>query len=108
MQYARDPALTKQIRKNRQLEAVVSAFETKIAPLSRQQLSGGGFQLEPIKSQPGLWSVRINQGTRLVCQIEGEILHLLEFQGEHDRAYGQGGRKGSLVRITANLLTLKF
>jgi hypothetical protein len=99
VQTGRRKQLEKQIRKNPQLESVVADLETKIHGLSRQQLSGGGFQLEPIKHTNGaLWTIRAGKGPRMVCQILGDLLELLEFQ-DHNGAY----RKSSLVALTAKL-----
>lgn len=92
----------KQIKKNPQLGPVILDLETKIAPLSRQQMSAGGFQLEPIKRTNGkIWSLRVGHGPRMVCAIQpGDILELIEFE-THQEAY----HRSSLVIFTAGLFT---
>ena len=101
MQTYRGKALEKQIRKNPQLSSVISDLEKKILPLNRQQMSAGGFQLEPIKHTNGdLWSLRVGRGPRMVCKIQpGDILELMELE-THQEAY----RNSSLVMLTAGLL----
>jgi Txe/YoeB family toxin of Txe-Axe toxin-antitoxin module len=96
----RGKALEKQIRKNPQLGPIIVDLEAKIAPLTRQQMSAGGFQLEPIKHSNGaLWSLRVGRGPRMVCRVQGETLELIELES-HQGAY----RHSSLVMFTAGLL----
>jgi hypothetical protein len=96
---------TKQAKKNPTLGKLLLNLREKIATQTEQQLrDGAGIHLEPIKSAPGLSSIRVNQGIRAVCTVEGDTLWVLSVQGDHDRAYGQGGKKGSIFRFLSRFL----
>ena len=95
----------KQTKKNPTLKRLVDALRVKISESTEQQLrDGAGTHLEPIKSNPGFLSIRVSQGIRAVCKVDEGILFILSVQGDHDRAYGQGGKKGFLS-FFARLLT---
>jgi hypothetical protein len=96
---------TKQAKKNPTLKKLLENLREKIAPQTEQQLrDGAGTHLETIKSNPHLSSIRVNAGIRAVCIVEGETLWIIDVQGDHDRAYGQGGKKGSIFKFTASFL----
>ena len=95
---------TKQAKKNPALGKLLENLREKIAPQTEQQLrDGAGTHLEPIKSAPHLSSIRVNGGIRGVCMVEGDTLWIIDVPGEHDRAYGRGGKKGTF-RFLSNLL----
>lgn len=86
-------ALSKQIKKDPQLGVQITGIQEKIAPLTREQLSSGGFQLEPLKHDQGkLWTIRAGGGDRILCDIVDDTLLLMQI-GTHSEIYR---RKGSL------------
>lgn len=96
---------TKQAKKNPNIKRLLDALRIKVTEATEQQLrDGAGTHLEPIKSNPGFLSIRVSQGIRAVCKVDEGVLFILSVQGDHDRAYGQGGKKGFLT-FFARLLT---
>lgn len=90
----------KQIKKNPSLNSRIESLRSKVKDATEQQLRDAkGLHLEPIKSNPGLSSIRISGGSRAVCNVLGDTLWILDLPSDHDRAYGQGGKKGFLTFV---------
>lgn len=95
----------KQAKKNPTLKKLLENLKEKVAPQTEQQLrDGAGTHLETIKSAPHLSSIRVNAGIRAVCIVESDTLWIIDVPGDHDRAYGHGGKKGSTFEFLASFL----
>lgn len=78
-------ALQKQMDKDAEIAGFVQDLVTKVRPLSREQISASGLQLEKKHTRKNriIWTIRVNAGDRVYCGIEGSALILNEFF-QHD------------------------
>lgn len=81
MQVAIGKVLQKQMRKDAEIRAFVETVQTRITPLTREQISASGLHLESkhTSKKSQIWTIRANAGDRIVCDFEGDILLLIEF-----------------------------
>lgn len=74
----------------------LSPQEQKQAKLTATDLlfdpKGNGMQQHRVEAAPGFWTVRVNQGLRIVLHKEGERT-LLAYVGHHDDAYRWAERR---------------